>query len=360
MSGARDEAVGRFLQLAERSISLLRRVSPKNFRDECEALVVACQKGTLRPPRFEYGAVPPLPHELVSALKALVSAEDVENPWRRWHRARARELLLEANMAEALGTPAFARLARERFGVGEPALSAAALALAEEWVAARMPAERQNEPEHTSDDLQDKDSLGSLMLAEIGQRKLPFRMVFSRELASLAAVGEQVVAVRAGAMLTRSVAERVVVHEIVGHALPRQRAQESGIPLLTFGSAGGFEDQEGRALWLEATHGFLDAERRQELGARHLAVNELRKGADWVEIVRHLGEKGLSARRRVEVACRVFRGGGWGREEVYLPAYLRVTKLITTNPRLHAWMGQGRLSAQVAEELAALGFLGAS
>lgn len=371
MPGAEADQIGRLLVLAERSIALLGRVTPTNFRSECEALLTEWLSGHVRSPRFLYPTRPPLPSGLKSALNTLFLGPPVTEIWQSLQQARAGELLLEAELAEAVGTATFAGLAEQRYRPEDRALEEAALLVAKTWVEfdeltddrrdaliddklEELTDDRRDEAptrSHLSDELRDPDSLGSLLQAEIGRRKLPFRLSFDRELVSLAAVGAGVIGVRSGVKLSRHEAQRVVVHEISGHAEPRTRAQLNGNPLFLVGTAGGFEDEEGRALLLEERAGFLDAPRKRQIAARHLAVVALRSGADWVEVVEKLANLGLELASAIEVACRVFRGGGWGREQIYLPGYLRVKAGLAAEPDLENWMNRGRISLAAARLL---------
>ncbi len=371
MPGAEAHQVGRFLLMAEGSIALLGRVTPSNFRSECEALLTEWRSGHVRSPRFLYPTRTALPSGLKSALKALAIRPPSAETWLTLQQARAGELLLEAELAEAVGTPSFAGLAEQRYRSDDKPLEQAALGVAKTWVELdeltddrrdestddrrdELTNDRRHEAltrSHLSDDLRDPNSLGSLLQAEIGKRKLPFRLSFDPELASLAAVGAGVIGVRSGVNLSLHEAQRVVVHEISGHAEPRTRAQQNGNPLFLVGTAGGFEDEEGRALLLEERAGFLDAQRKRQIAARHLAVVALRSGADWVEVVRKLADLGLELRSAIEVGCRVFRGGGWGREQIYLPGYLRVKAGLAAEPDLENWMSQGRISLAAARQL---------
>jgi len=363
MPGADAEQIGRLLVLAERSIALLGRVTPNNFRSECEALLTEWRSGHVRLPCFLYPTRTPLPSGLKSALKTLALGPPAAEIWQSLQQARAGELLLEAELAEAVGTPSFAGLAEQRYRSDDKRLEEAALLLAKTWAELdeftdnrrdESTDDRPDEPptrSHLSDDLRDPNSLGSLLQAEIGRRKLPFRLSFDRELVSLAAVGAGVIGVRSGVNLSLHEAQRVVVHEISGHAEPRTRAQEIGNPLFLVGTAGGFEDEEGRALLLEERAGFLDARRKRQIAARHLAVVALRSGANWVEVVRKLADWDLDLPSAIEVASRVFRGGGWGREQIYLPGYLRVKAGLAAEPDLENWMSQGRISLAAARQL---------
>jgi hypothetical protein len=102
------------------------------------------------------------------------------------------------------------------------------------------------------------------------------------------------------------------------------RASVEELGLFAVGTAGGSDDQEGRALLLEEQSGISDTRRRAVLGRRHAAARALRRGADWVETVELLIQLGAELPEAIDLASRVHRGGGLGREIVYLPALAKV------------------------------------
>lgn len=341
------DGVARQLLRAERAIALLERCQPLNWAGELARLDCEWRAGREARPAFVYRQAPDLA-ELGRSLSALAEALQGTGQREDWLAGRARELLLEANIARAVGTPALASLAAQRF----PGGSAADEALARVFIAApEAEDDRSEEALWLSQDASSPDSLITLMQREVGRRRLPFRIVVRDDMSSAAATGEDVVYVRAGLWHRRSTAERIVLHEIEGHALPRYRAALKGDWLLCCGVSGASDDEEGRALWLERTHGHLDAARRRELGQRHLAALGVRRGAEWVETVRWLRGCGASIERALALASRVHRGGGLARECVYLPALSRVEHAFAERPELDAWLARGRLSLRVAAEL---------
>jgi hypothetical protein len=64
-----------------------------------------------------------------------------------------------------------------------------------------------------------------------------------------------------------------------------------------------------------------------------------------------LGKTGAEADACIELACRVHRGGGLGRELVYLAGYLRVAEALARAPRLERLLAGGRVSLGAASEL---------
>lgn len=135
------------------------------------------------------------------------------------------------------------------------------------------------------------------------------------------------------------------MHEIEGHSRPRERARSLRLGIFARGTAHGGDDQEGRALGLEQRANMLGPSRRRELGRRHLAAAAMRRGADFVDTVRLLEQDaGATLEDSLRIAARVHRGGGLGREIVYLPAYLRVRAAWQRDAKNDRVLGAGRVA----------------
>lgn len=67
----------------------------------------------------------------------------------------------------------------------------------------------------------------------------------------------------------------------------------------------------------------LDASRKKELGLRHTAARMVHEGEPFARIVQCMESMGIAVPEAVRIAARVSRGGGVGRERVYLPWFWR-------------------------------------
>jgi hypothetical protein len=326
---------------AGRATRLLGAVTPENAREERERLVAEVEAGRLALPRWRYARVDR--GAVRRALEASLGRLDrVPGEVARLYRDRGRELILEATIAEAAGTPAVSSLADALFGPGSPD----ATRLARAWISlppASDPASL------VSSDTRDPASLASRLAAEVARLGLPFEVVVHPGLTSLAAVGERQIFVAEGRRLSAHDVERTVVHEIAGHAVPRARAASAGLPILVCGTARGTCDQEGLAIVLEARAGLLSEGRRRELAARHLVVDAMRDGAAFPDSVEMALAWGFGPREAVLIAERAFRGGtgsspGLGRERVYLDAFLRVTARLHAHPEDEVVLSRGQVA----------------
>jgi hypothetical protein len=336
----------RQLKQCEAHVALLDRVRPLNLAHERLRLREAVLAGQRPQPELAYAAAPDL-SPVQRALDALLEAPaaDLEGALLA---ERARELALEAQLAARVGLPGFRHWAGQRFPL--PAAHAELRPLALAWaelpraVAAVAPAL------HFSDDKNDPDSLWSLLSRRLEAKRLSVRLEVTPGLASLAAVADGVVRLRGGARLSRDVAQRIALHEVEGHVVPRS-AGRALAGIFAAGSAGASEDEEGRALLLEERAGLMDVERRAELGLRYLAAESVRQGAEFWETFQLLLERGADSELAVDLCCRVQRGGGLGRELVYLSGYVRVAGSFSSRPELEGVLAGGRVSVAAAGSL---------
>lgn len=337
------------LRQAEAQIALLDRVRPQNLAFEKARLTRALESGHRPRPSFDYAPPPPL-GPLRRELETLAAALDPQDVEQRLLAERAQELELDAALVERVGRPDFSPLAERRFPL--PSAAARLAQLARSFVTAVPDAADASAPLHVTDDARDPASLWSELSRLISRERWPVRLEVVDGLASLAAVADGVVRLRAGARLSARQAKRIALHEVEGHVRPRLAGATWG-GVFVAGSARAGEDEEGRAILLEERAGLLDAERRRELGRRYLAAESVRRGADFWEAVQLLGELGATAAHAVELSCRVLRGGGLARELVYLVGYERVASRLLSEPPLERVLQAGRVSLDAAAALLA-------
>ena len=294
-------------------VALVARATSTGFADEVTRLIAAARARSPTAPRFRYRPGDDL-DDLARGLDAVLAAiGPSQSGFVGAIVGRAREARFEVDIARAIGTPELPLLARRRFRA-----SPTDDARATRW--ARLSSSDDGEPRVTSDDESEPRSLVNVMGRALGALKLPVRVVIRPDLAALAATGDGVVQIAGGRLHTERQALRITVHEIEGHVLPRLRRIAAGA---TMRLAGDGDLEEGFALLAEQKAGLLDRERRAELGRRHVAAKLAHEGADFWQIVDALEDLGERPDNAVRMASRATRGGGLGRERVYVPAYFR-------------------------------------
>ena len=336
------------LQGLVRRVTLLSSATPRNAEAERARLIEAFTQDRPSNPTWQYA--PRDVREARRELGILASHLDTlgATPLRDIYLARVTELTEEAALCEAIGKPTLAPLAEARF---LPAKNADdARALAEEWIASGAEEGLPVGPWVRSDDDGDPRSLLSQMRAEIGRLRLPFAVVVHPDLSSLAATGERTILVAGNRLLSEETTRRTVMHEVLGHALPRARATSLSPAIFQAGTARGIDEQEGFALCIEQQRKALGPARRRELAGRYLAVCAMREGRSFRETVLTLRkDRGLSPAEAVHVAERCFRGSdgafaGLGRERIYLETFLRVRDWIEAHPDDETILSSGQVS----------------
>jgi len=350
--------VGRALVGAEREIALLSRCTPLDAAGHGARLVDAWQRGVELRPVLQY-APWKAPATLVRGLEHCAEHAADHGVVGELLGERARELLLEVQLVESIGSSRFGRIACRRYGSDTE--HAEADALAEQWLA-EAPTSTDASERIPCDDSSDPRSLASVLRAEIGRMRLPIRVEVSARLMATAAAAPGVVTIAAGRSTTVLDARRIAAHELFGHCVPMLNAERlrTGAPhgpLLVAGSAAGTETQEGWALWVEERLGLMHAERRRVLSLRHVAARRASQGASFVDVMRALRGLGASAETSVRIALRALRGGagengGLARELVYLRAAVAVTAACRQGST-RQWLQLGRVSLGAAERLQA-------
>lgn len=337
----------RLLTDAEQRIRLLDRVTPRNFGVERGRLEKKLAAGEPAEPRFEYEPTNDLAdvcRELERAARALPGG----GPLSDLYAERAEELLLEARLAESIGTPALRTLAAERFPLPESQELDAVIEAFE-----GTPADEPSELIRASD-ASDPRSLLSVLRARVSTLDVPVRIDVRAHLHSVAAAGNGFVALRADALLSARAAERIACHELYAHVLPRMAAEREAFGIYRVGTRGANEDEEGRALCIEERMALLDSGRKHELVRRHRLAIAVRAGAKLTELVTSLRELGASPTVSLDLSLRALRGGGLTREVVYLPAYLRVARAFDEDPRSERFFERGRVALSALPVLRSL------
>jgi hypothetical protein len=350
-------AVDPLLVRAARDVQPLAAMTPLDAHAERERLAADLRARRPALPRWTYAR---RDHEaLRRALDAAewMLAREREHPLDRLYCARLRELSLEASLCEAAGTTAVARLATERYAHGTTEVTRAASALCAAWLDEAPCALTEGERRTMRSDDPRPASLLSRMRATVGRLRLPFAVVATPALASLAATGENAIFVASGRDVCEEDAERTVLHEVDGHARPRARSSHAELALLRAGTARGVDHQEGRALVLEQRAGYFGARRKRQLAARHRAVEAMLDGATFSDVARRLVDAhGVDELDAVIVAERAFRGGdgvrpGLGRERVYLESFVRVTRHLEEHPDDDAVLSYGQIAIDAIDVL---------
>jgi uncharacterized protein (TIGR02421 family) len=309
---------------------ILPALTAGNAATERERLVAVLESGGMPVPQFE------LPRKRIAAatlhtLDALRRGAE-QLPGSDLYGAKLDELELDLLLLDALGTPRLVRpLSARRFGTGA---TLAPVANGERTLGAcaRIILDRL-EPRPEARELPAegvRDSLAAFVLQLAKAVGLQVTVQVEPRLAAGAATGEHTVFI-AQRRFGRVEAQRLAVHEVLGHLLVAANARAQPLGLLQWGTAGAFVDQEGLALHMEELFGVMDVTRLRTLAGRVVATDFMHAGASFGETARRLQRhEQFSAAEAISISERAYRGGGVARDVAYLLGWLRVHGALAT------------------------------
>lgn len=333
---------------AEEHIALLDSFAPLNFESEKRRIERLLAHGAVSLPRYEYRRerlrALQLASRQISSAEELLTQGGASGLLLEIFLERSKELEVEVRLVAARDTEQVVCLSRERYLFSDAELARGA-ELAELWLQEAADA---SIPESARPGGEVK--LASYLVQKSRLAGYSFR-VLERSMPSIAAVGGDCLFVRKGALVEKEEAERIWVHEVGAHLLPRLQAKRSGPPFCV-GTASANEDEEGRAILLEERAGLLGRERKLELALRFVLASAARLSLPRLSsLALRLVQEGASSAQVADAVCRVSRGGGLAREVSYLASFVRVKDALESEPELEAWMERGRVSVDAARRL---------
>ncbi len=130
-------------------------------------------------------------------------------------------------------------------------------------------------------------------------------------------------------------ANALIQHEIGTHALTYYNGTQQPLPQLSYGLAGYEALQEGLAVLAEFLAGALGGNRMRTLAGRVVAGAALINGADFRDMFRLLNtEYGFSEERAFNITSRMFQGGGFLKDIVYLKGLLQLRQYLMQDGEL--------------------------
>lgn len=131
-------------------------------------------------------------------------------------------------------------------------------------------------------------------------------------------------------------ARALIQHEIGTHSLTFYNGKAQPFKLLSSGVPGYEELQEGLAVFAEYLSGGLTRRRLQVLAARVIAANALIKGNDFVNTFFLLkDELNIEDYTAFSITLRVYRGGGFTKDVVYLRGFIHLLDYIKEGNDIH-------------------------
>jgi len=129
--------------------------------------------------------------------------------------------------------------------------------------------------------------------------------------------------------------KKLIIHEIKGHVYRALNGNMQPLKIFVSGLPNYISTEEGIATYLEEKYGLLDIQSKKRYALRVMAVDLVYKGADFRECFEKVSEYEEDRDYCWETTYRVFRGGGYLKDHIYLEGYLKVKKFIQNGGNLN-------------------------
>ena len=148
-------------------------------------------------------------------------------------------------------------------------------------------------------------------------------------------------------------------HELGIHMLTSINAKKHPLKVFSLGLTGNTHTQEGLALYSEYRSGSLTIERLQEIALRVIAVQYMLEQGDFVKTYHTLmNEFDLEKNVAFTLTIRVYRGGGFTKDHLYLKGFRDVLNLAKYKSLDNLLVGKiGVLDFDITNEIVARGMI---
>ena len=312
------------------SFDFLLLVTPTNHEEAWEKF----ERGKFNTaPTFQYRLIPVNPDNLKRRLYN-IPLEDVDDPTMAFLlRDKRDELDRMLNMLLERETPAFKYSSVQVFGGVEEELYQTACKILTE-------SSRQKPRKPSKDD----KFITAEEFAELGRKEIEYLKGQYPELDATVQVRTDIegLMVSRGQLLVdhhlkvrQSRAEALIQHEVGTHVLTYYNGKAQPLKQLYVGTPGYEDLQEGLAVLAEYLVGGLSIGRLRTLAARVVAVKSMLDGADFIETFQLLHKNwGFQDESAFSITSRIYRGGGFSKDAVYLNGLIELLKYLSSGGEL--------------------------
>lgn len=161
------------------------------------------------------------------------------------------------------------------------------------------------------------------------------------------------------AVFTKHELHAFASHELGIHMLTTINAKQQPLKVFSLGLVGNTHTQEGLAIFSEYCSGNLTLDRLKTLAMRVIAVSSMLKDNDFTKTYQTLmTEYGIAKEQAFTITTRVYRGGGFTKDYLYLKGFRDVIALSKTANIEHLLVGKtGLLDFDIVTEMIERGLL---
>lgn len=304
------------------SFSLLLSITPTNVERAFQSFSRSNYQSN---PTWEYRPLTVDPALLKGELFR-IPIEQVDDPvFYRMFEQKRRQLELKITMLAYRRRPDFMHASLSLYGAVEPELKALALKILREIEKAKPST---NERFLTAEEFADRARREIRWYRRLDKR-------FAAEAHIVPDMGRAIMCqggnllIGAEARVSRQRLEALIQHEVGIHLVTSYNGKCQPLQQLSVGLSDYLPFQEGMAIVAEVAMGGLDRGRLRHLAGRVLAVDCLLSGLTFEETFNHLRkEYDFPLRALFEMVARVYRGGGFTKDSVYLRGLVETLRLI--------------------------------
>lgn len=141
--------------------------------------------------------------------------------------------------------------------------------------------------------------------------------------------------IRPDAKFTEKEVKALVEHEIGVHMVTTQNSNNQKLKIFNLGLPRNTKTQEGLAILSEYLSGSITLKRLKKLAMRVIITDMMCNGADFIECFNYLKQDlNVDSDDAFTVVTRVFRGGGFTKDYLYLSGFVEILKLWKSNRSL--------------------------
>ncbi|KYN91184.1 N-formylglutamate amidohydrolase [Vibrio cidicii] len=169
-----------------------------------------------------------------------------------------------------------------------------------------------------------------LMQQAAEQWHMPCKVTVSTSLAAKAMVTSQppTLLINGKARFSHAEVQRLIHHELGVHMATTLNARKQPLNLFRLGLPGAAATQEGLAILAEYKAGWMSHQRLKLLATRVLAVHSMLKEHHFYQTYQYLREElALHQESAWTTTMRVYRGGGFTKDHLYLSGFLHMRQL---------------------------------
>jgi uncharacterized protein (TIGR02421 family) len=168
-----------------------------------------------------------------------------------------------------------------------------------------------------------------LMKAAASKWGMKCRVTLTSSLAARAMVSSlpPTLFVNKNATFSHEEVQRLIQHELGVHMATTYNAKQQPLKIFQLGLPGSTFTQEGMAIMAEYKAGYMSLERLKDLSTRVLAVDSMLKEHNFYNTYSYLIEElGVEKNAAFMTTTRVYRGGGFTKDYLYLTGFLSMLK----------------------------------